>query len=670
MNEAMSLNQALGWTLFHFLWQGAAVALLLAIVMAAMHSARARYTAACLAMLAMLAAFAVTLAVQFPRTEAAGGAVVHIPAGVLRLAPAPPENSGAPATLPYAWAVPVWLAGVALLSLHRIMGFAAAYRLRKVGVCAAPERWQARLAELAARLHITRPVLLLESCLAEVPAAAGYLRPAILLPVGMLAGLPTAQVEFILIHELAHIARRDYLVNLMQSVVEALLFYHPAVWWVSSVVRHEREHCCDDHVVALAGDPRGYAAALVALELGRVPEPALAATGGSLSRRVRRLLMPPATAQNLGALLAAAALAVLIAGVALAAGQTEQVAPPRVPLPHPPAPVLTAQALPAPKPAELAVPQPDAPALEGPYRKWLNDDVAYIITDAERQAFKQLSTNAELEQFIQQFWLRRDPTPGTVENEFKEEHYRRIAYTNDHFASVIPGWKTDRGRVYITYGPPDEIEDHSSGSTYQRPAAEGGGATTVLPFQQWRYKFIEGIGENIIIEFVDAARNGEYRMTADPHEKDALLFAPAAAASGVLAGDRAKLAELRKTYGESHPSVVALKKKIAAEEGTTNHFVANQPGGRTTISVMGRNAVISLPLLSHGSFQVSGRVLTQDLRPVRSFEDPIVVKGDGPGRTYVNVMELPPGSYSLNLTVKNLETGETSSESVTFYVAQ
>jgi bla regulator protein blaR1 len=268
MNE---VNQALGWTLFHFLWEGAAIALLLAIVMAATHSARARYTASCLAMLGMLAAFAVTLAVQFPRMETAGGAAVHVPAAVLRLAPAVPENSGAPATVPYAWAVPVWLAGVGLLSLHRMVGFAAAYRLRRVGVCGAPAAWQARLGELAARLGVTRPVLLLESCLAEVPAAAGYLRPAILLPVGLLAGLPAGQVEFILIHELAHIARRDYLVNLMQSVVESLLFYHPAVWWVSSVIRNEREHCCDDLVVALEGDPRGYAAALLALELGRVP---------------------------------------------------------------------------------------------------------------------------------------------------------------------------------------------------------------------------------------------------------------------------------------------------------------------------------------------------------------------------------------------------------------
>src|SRR6476646_1439431 len=166
--------------------------------------------------------------------------------------------------------------------------------------------------------------------------------------------------------------------------------------------------------------------------------------------------------------------------------------------------------------------------LETPYRKWLNEDVAYIITDEERQAFKRLQTDEEREQFIEQFWLRRDPTPDTIENEFKEEHYRRIAYTNEQFASGIPGWKTDRGRIYITYGPPDEKETHPSGGTYERPSEEGGGTTSTFPFEQWRYRYIEGIGSDIIIEFVDPTMSGEYRMTMDPSEKDALLYVPGA----------------------------------------------------------------------------------------------------------------------------------------------
>lgn len=164
--------------------------------------------------------------------------------------------------------------------------------------------------------------------------------------------------------------------------------------------------------------------------------------------------------------------------------------------------------------------------LETPYRKWLNEDVDYIITDEERKAFKQLSTDEEREQFIEQFWLRRDPTPDTAENEFKEEHYRRIAYANEHYASGVPGWKTDRGRIYITFGPPDEIESHPSGGTYERPMEEGGGQTSTYPFEQWRYRYLESIGSNIIIEFVDPSMSGEYHMTMDPSEKDALLYVP------------------------------------------------------------------------------------------------------------------------------------------------
>jgi GWxTD domain-containing protein len=166
--------------------------------------------------------------------------------------------------------------------------------------------------------------------------------------------------------------------------------------------------------------------------------------------------------------------------------------------------------------------------LATPYKKWLNEDVAYIITDEERAAFKQANNDEEREQFIEQFWLRRDPTPDTDENEFKEEHYRRIAYANEHYASGIPGWKADRGRIYITFGPPDEIEDHSSGGFYERPPEEGGGETSTFPFQQWRYRYIDGIGNNIIIEFVDPTMSGEFRMTSDPSEKDALLYVPGA----------------------------------------------------------------------------------------------------------------------------------------------
>jgi GWxTD domain-containing protein len=160
------------------------------------------------------------------------------------------------------------------------------------------------------------------------------------------------------------------------------------------------------------------------------------------------------------------------------------------------------------------------------YKKWLDEDVAYIITDEERAAFKQLSNDEERDNFIEAFWQRRDPTPDTEENEYKEEHYQRIAYANEHFAAGVPGWKTDRGRIYIVFGKPDEIESHPSGGSYERPMEEGGGETSTFPFEQWRYRYIEGIGQEVIIEFVDTCMCGEYHMTMDRSEKDALLMTP------------------------------------------------------------------------------------------------------------------------------------------------
>src|SRR5437667_6433421 len=157
-------------------------------------------------------------------------------------------------------------------------------------------------------------------------------------------------------------------------------------------------------------------------------------------------------------------------------------------------------------------------------RKWLDEDVSYIITNEERTAFKALKTDEEREQFIEQFWLRRDPTPDTEDNEFKEEHYRRIAYANERLSSGFPGWKTDRGRIYIVYGPPDSVTWHPAGGMYVRPAEQGGGTTKVFPFEQWRYRYIEGIGTDITIEFVDPTMTNEFHMTMDPSEKDALLY--------------------------------------------------------------------------------------------------------------------------------------------------
>jgi GWxTD domain-containing protein len=166
--------------------------------------------------------------------------------------------------------------------------------------------------------------------------------------------------------------------------------------------------------------------------------------------------------------------------------------------------------------------------LKSVYKKWLDEDVPYIITDEERKAFKQLKTDEERDQFIEQFWLRRDPDPDTPENEYKDEYYQRVEYANEKFTSGIAGWRTDRGRIYIMYGKPDELESHPSGGSYDRPSYEGGGSTTTYPFETWWYRYIEGIGSDIEIEFVDPSGSGEYRIARSPDEKDALLNVPGA----------------------------------------------------------------------------------------------------------------------------------------------
>jgi GWxTD domain-containing protein len=584
------MNQALGWTLLHFVWEGAAVALLLAAVLPAVRTARVRYGAACLAMLAMAAAFAVTLWVEWPaRAVGAPDQKFEVTQPVLRVVPqgdGPVRPGGPPA-----WVAEIWIAGVLLLAIRRIAGWHATRRLRTVGTCVAAAPWPERLAQLSARLRIGRPVVLLESCMTDVPLLVGYLRPVILVPAGLLAGLPAEQLEYILVHELAHIARHDYLVNLLQSAVEALLFYHPAVWWVSSVMRAERENCCDDAVVAVNGDARGYAAALVRIEESRAPEPALAANGGSLSRRVRRLLGREQSYGPAGPVLAVVAV-LLIAGISLRGRpQQKPVQRPETEVGSHFAPVA---AEPAPQdPQERRRAEILARGEPTPYKKWVKEDVAYIITDQERTAFKQLGTDEEREHFIEQFWLRRDPTPGTPENEMKEEHYRRIAYSNEHFATGIPGWKTDRGRVYITYGPPDEIEDHSNNNP---------------PVQQWRYRFIDGVGENVIVEFAGP----KYRMTMDPNGF-ASLTAPAA------------------TIFPSSNIRPAVTVNVSEDRSTTIDIALDPAFSPITI---------------YG--QIDGPTTPQG--PIRDIFQSSALEG----KSYRHAVTLPPGNYVLHVRMRNL----------------
>ena len=165
---------------------------------------------------------------------------------------------------------------------------------------------------------------------------------------------------------------------------------------------------------------------------------------------------------------------------------------------------------------------------EGSFKKWLEQDVVWIISDQEVQAFKALKNDEEREAFIEQFWLRRNPNPESPDNEFREQHYARIAYANEHFAAGKPGWRTDRGHIYIAYGKPDSIDSHPSGGTYERPVEEGGGSTSTFPFEVWHYRYLEGIGDNIDLEFVDSCQCGDYHLTIDRSEKDALKHTPGA----------------------------------------------------------------------------------------------------------------------------------------------
>lgn len=624
------LAGAIGWTLLHSLWEGALISAILAAVLLATRSARIRYIAACVAMLALVAGFAITLyrvipepVQNFPRFRSA---VPFIP--IANTAPQPNTALSwlemLAAVAP--WLAPFWIIGVLLLSFQRVMSFFGVRKLRTRGICFASEEWHAELARLAGQLKISRPVHLLESCFAEIPMVLAHLRPVILMPVGLLANLPSEQVEAVLLHELAHIRRCDYLVNVFQRLVESLLFYHPAIWWISKVMRNERENCCDDIVVSISQRANDYALALAALERNRLPsqQAAVAATGGILVKRIRRLLYPKAPA-GIWAPLAAALILVATAAVSFAAwppklskpSQSEvqtQSAKRTFYLTNAQTPrdidrivttlrqvldsqqieaaytdraivvnntpelitvagkIIAAEDMPAgsatgsgdsarlrlqlqtlqnlikqdrtteAQPLRNTIIQenenPGQPAArngtptvapdrfvvaaeaaaqgeassngglaritpDNPYSKWLSEDVVYIVTDEERDTFLHLKTDEERQQFITAFWERRNPTPGSADNKFKDEHYRRIAYANQHFGtpSGKPGWQTDRGHIYIVYGPPDARSEMSASQNGNEFATE-----------IWRYNHIEGVGDNLSFEFVSRGGNGDFAL--------------------------------------------------------------------------------------------------------------------------------------------------------------
>ncbi|SPF52671.1 conserved exported hypothetical protein [Candidatus Sulfopaludibacter sp. SbA4] len=343
--------------------------------------------------------------------------------------------------------------------------------------------------------------------------------------------------------------------------------------------------------------------------------------------------------------------------------------------------------------------------LETPYRKWLNEDVAYIITDEERSAFKRLQTDEEREQFIEQFWLRRDPTPDTLENEFKEEHYRRIAYANEHYASGIPGWKSDRGRIYITFGPPDEIESHPSGGTYERPPEEGGGTTSTFPFEQWRYRYIEDLGNNIIIEFVDPTMSGEYRMTMDPSEKDALLYVPGAGLTlmeqmgmsdktqrfnntdgthlGVPFGGQTQsmnefnrleqFAKLQKPPSiKFHDLEALITSKVSFNvlpmRVQVDYFPITDASVLTAFTIQFNNKDLefkSTEGVQRAAVNILGRVTSMTRRPISNFEETVEVLSPKEmlqdyakqKSIYQKIIPLAPGTYRFNVVAKDVVAG-------------
>jgi GWxTD domain-containing protein len=343
--------------------------------------------------------------------------------------------------------------------------------------------------------------------------------------------------------------------------------------------------------------------------------------------------------------------------------------------------------------------------LDNAYKQWLTEDVIYIITPEERNAFLQLQTNEEREQFIEQFWLRRSSNPDLPDNDFKEEHYRRIAYANEHYASGIPGWKTDRGRMYIMWGPPDEVDSHPTGGTYDRPMEEGGGSTSTYPWETWRWRYLEGIGENIILEFVDPSGSGEYHLTMDPSEKDALLHVPGAGLSLLESmGMASKADRFTRSDGTNLPTALggtpasmdefnrlelyakvqkppAVKFKDLEAIVTSRivrdqlHFLYRTDFMKVTddtvlvpITIQVPNSQLSFQAkegIHTATMNIFGRVSTLTGRIVQTFEAP--VSHDIPDSLfqrsmrlqsiYQNAVPLRPGLYRLDLVIKDVQSG-------------
>ena len=473
--SALPVTHALGWTLIHFSWQGLIICILLACVLNLLpaQASKLRYAAGCVAMTFMflipLITFGVLMVDQHSaerqRVTVIPGPYPGFVANVSTVQSAEPWISKCESVLDrnLPAVVGFWIVGVVVLLLRLNLGLMAIGVWKSTGLDPVSSELKETLHMLRVRLGIEQAVKLLNSARVSSPTVIGWMRPAILLPLGCMSGFSQTQIEALLAHELAHIRRHDFLANLLQSIVETLFFYHPAVWWVSSQMRREREHCCDDIAVEITGDRLAYANALTQLEQRRgaqVPNGAFAATGGILKRRIERLLgvsQAPVFPRIIAILLFATATAA--AGlIAHGAARTQS---------------ATGQ-------DSSSSSAPASHEMRATYYRWLNQEVRWIITPEEREAFLRLGSDGERDMFIQQFWERRSPSTDKGANPFRQEHYRRIAFANDHFAEDgDPGWETGRGHVYIVFGKPDSIRSYPAGDN-----------ESANPVEIWHYRLI------------------------------------------------------------------------------------------------------------------------------------------------------------------------------------
>jgi TonB family protein len=517
----VQIVHAAGWTLIHFVWQGVLVAIILACALTLLNgkSARPRYLAACTALVLMAMLPLMTFTCIIVSEQNVGGAVsdgasfrIASIGGAITSFPEPFLNRIA-AALDHAMpaAVVLWLAGVFLFSFRLSLGLITVRRM--IAAATPPESHELVQAFLRVvhRVELTLPVRLLQSTLVQVPTVIGWLRPVILLPLGCFSGLSPIQIEAILAHEIAHIRRRDYLVSVLQSAVEALLFYHPAVWLISRRVRIEREHCCDDLAVQYTGNALVYARALSLLGEHRsaLPAVALGANGGVLTMRIQRLLRSKESArtpQVVGLTILCIVIVIIVISVTITARAQDK--PTRlqgmqqIPIAAT-KPYADARG-PASRrnqdPAANAGPQtaestPASPAIPSQYQAWIDQDVRWLILPQERAAFYQLTSDAERDRFIEQFWEKRN-SPGSAPNSYRAEHYRRISYANQHFAGHnLAGWETDRGHIYVVDGPPSSIEAHPSSAPYGHA------------YEKWGYPAMQ-------VTFVDLCDCGNHQLLA------------------------------------------------------------------------------------------------------------------------------------------------------------